>query len=66
MMRSILISSFCDQYYVCFEGEPLIFTVELRNPPSNRAIKAPTPVRLTIREASGIDIGHGSRFIELP
>ena len=35
VLRSVRILSLCGQYHVCFEGEAIIFEVQVRNPSTN-------------------------------
>ena len=60
------ILSLCGQYHVCFENEPLIFEVQVRNPSTNQRPNALTYYKLILRQEIGLDLGSGQKLVELP
>lgn len=68
VLRSVRIHSLCGQYHVCFEDEPIIFEVQVRNPSTNERpdFYSLTKVKLILRQESGLDLGSGQRFVDLP
>lgn len=62
VLRSVRILSLCGQFHVCFENEPLIFEIEVRNPSTNeQPPNSLTYVKLILRQEIGLDLGSGQR-----